>query len=292
MDTGEIQSALQLVGALGRFWYLRGESGEGRAAIERALAADSRPTAARGRALHAAATVLANSGDPETGIGRATEAVELHRKLGDDFGVAYSLFLLGNIAIDKSDWDFSRERFIESIEQFEALGEDHFRMLAKYNLAWVYANLGDSAADRRLVDEVYREAQESGNRRMLMVTLSAGAAHKQEDGCLTEALEMLQQALALARETGDRTEVPDLLSRTASVLAAGKEYVAATRLLAKATDLTEELGGKQRSWQAERDAATLATVKANLDEAAFERSWNEGLALSENEALEHGRLAE
>jgi hypothetical protein len=56
------------------------------------------------------------------------------------------------------------------------------------------------------------------------------------------------------------------------------------------SDLYEETGGR-RSWAAERDAATLALVKANLDDAAFERAWNEGLALSEEEALEHGSLA-
>jgi hypothetical protein len=40
------------------------------------------------------------------------------------------------------------------------------------------------------------------------------------------------------------------------------------------SDLYEETGGR-RSWAAERDAATLALVKANLDDAAFERAWNE-----------------
>ena len=52
----------------------------------------------------------------------------------------------------------------------------------------------------------------------------------------------------------------------------------------------DETGGS-RSSGADRDAATLALVKANLDNAAFERAWSEGIALSEDEALEHGSLA-
>jgi hypothetical protein len=73
---------------------------------------------------------------------------------------------------------------------------------------------------------------------------------------------------------------------------AGEQYVAATGLLANAIALNEELGGKKRSWAAERDSATLAAVKANVDDATVERAWNEGLALSEDEALEHGRFTE
>ena len=53
--SGDTQSALQLAGALYRFWWMRGHLAEGARRIELLLAADSRPTAARGRALHGVA---------------------------------------------------------------------------------------------------------------------------------------------------------------------------------------------------------------------------------------------
>lgn len=95
---------------------------------------------------------------------------------------------------------------------------------------------------------------------------------------------------ALAQETGDRSELSDVLSRVASALAAAGQFVPATRVLAKLMDIYDETGGS-RSSGADRDAATLALVKANLDDATFERAWNEGRALSEDEALEQGNLA-
>ena len=291
MDAGETQRALQLVGALGRFWYLHGDSGEGKLAIDRALAADTRPTAERARALHSAAVLLVGPGETAPAVARATDALELSRELGDDWGVAYSVFLLGNIAIDSKDWELAREYFLESGDLFDALGRDHFRMLTKFNLAWVYANLGDKQSGRRLLDEIYREASAAGNKRIFMLALGAMSEHRKEDGDIPKALELLRQGFALAQETGDRTEMVDVLSRVASALAAADQFVPAARVLGKVMHIYDETGGL-RSSGADRDAATLALVKANLDDAAFERAWNEGPALSEDEALEHSRFAE
>src|SRR5262249_28058988 len=117
MGGNDTQTALELAGALGKFWHLRGYSSEGGPALERAVAVDCRATRARAHAVHAAVVLLGGTGT-EIAVARATEALELHKKLGDDYGVAYSLFLLGNIAIDRKEWEYARERFTESIEDF------------------------------------------------------------------------------------------------------------------------------------------------------------------------------
>jgi hypothetical protein len=64
------------------------------------------------------------------------------------------------------------------------------------------------------------------------------------------------------------------------------------RLFAKTTALYEEIGTRMRLLDTEEQEKALAAVKTRLDDATFERAWNEGLALSEDEALEHSRLAE
>jgi predicted ATPase len=285
MNADETQRALELVGGLGRFWYQRGDSGEGLRAMEGALAADTSPTLARARALHGASVLFVVRRDTDAAAARATEALELHRALGHEWGVAYSLFMLGHIALDKREWEAARERLSENVALFEAIGDDHMRLLAKFNLAWAYAQLGDHERDRALVAEVEREARASGNKRVLTAALGSAALHQQEDGHTTEALATLRQAFALAQETGERTELPEMLSRMAWVLASADRHAQAARLLAKATEMHQETGSGDRPWIADRDEETLAVLKANLDGAAFERAWNEGVALSEGGAV-------
>jgi hypothetical protein len=48
------------------------------------------PTAARAKALNAAASLAIGGADVATS--RASEALDLHRQLGDDWGVAGSLY--------------------------------------------------------------------------------------------------------------------------------------------------------------------------------------------------------
>jgi tetratricopeptide (TPR) repeat protein len=284
-SANDTQRALQLVGALGRFWYQRGDTGEGVRALEDALAADAEPTPARARALLAAAVLLQPRRELTLAASRATEALELSRQLDDGWGVAYSTFLLGHMAMDRREWAAACELLLDSIERFETLGADHFWLVAKINLAWSYKQLGDTERDRALIEEVHRDTVELRNKRMLTSALGAKAAHAQEDGRSDEALELLRQGYAVIEETGAFVEVPDFLGRMASVLAATGRHEAAARLLAKATELHKQTGSGQEPWIADRNGATLAAISANLDQAAFERAWNEGLALSEDEAV-------
>src|SRR5262249_19007132 len=64
-DADGAQAELQLAGALGRFWHMRGGSTEAQQWIEHALARGSTPAAARGRALAWAAQFANHSGDPQ-----------------------------------------------------------------------------------------------------------------------------------------------------------------------------------------------------------------------------------
>src|SRR5207302_586534 len=107
-SSGETQPALQLAGALYRFWYLHGHFAEGHARLERLLTTDDRPTAARARALNGAAVMMISTADPAAARSRSEEALALHRELGDEWGIAYSIFSLGMDATEEADWARAR----------------------------------------------------------------------------------------------------------------------------------------------------------------------------------------
>ena len=103
-SAGRTQEALQLAGALYRFWSMRGYLLEGRDRLERLLARERARTSARMRALHGAAVMASSTGDPETAEKRAEEARDLARTLGDAWGEAYAVYMLGMAATEREDW--------------------------------------------------------------------------------------------------------------------------------------------------------------------------------------------
>ena len=103
--TGETESGQRFVGALGNFWGTTGDMAEGWRRTQSALAADVRPTPARGRALVEAAGFALGRGDDAAVRKLAEEALALDQSLRDDSGVAASLFLLGHAAANEGEFE-------------------------------------------------------------------------------------------------------------------------------------------------------------------------------------------
>jgi predicted ATPase len=124
---GDTQLALKLAGALYRFWSMRGHLAEGQTRLERLLAADEAPTAARARALNGAAVMAISRGDPLAAKERSEDALALHRRLGDDWGAAYSVFSLALTATEEADWARALPLFEECLARFRELGDEPLR---------------------------------------------------------------------------------------------------------------------------------------------------------------------
>ena len=189
---GESQRSLRLAGALWNFWYRRGHRGEARQHLERALGADQSPTAARARALIGAAAMA----EGDTAMARAwgEEALALHRRLGDDWGIANSLLLLGNADATERDFKSARQFFEEALSRFCILGDKNYVMLATRRLAWMHYALGDRARARALHEEVVGRASATGNKRMQAMSLGALAEYALHEGLVQDSLPMLEKS--------------------------------------------------------------------------------------------------
>jgi predicted ATPase len=284
-STGETQLALQLAGALGRFWYQRGHQAEGARRLERVLDSDDRPTPQRARALNAASTLALVTGDAATALAHGEESLGLHRQLEDDWGAAHSLFVLAHAAAEQRDFERGRQLFEECLERFLELEDDHYILLAKFNLAWMCGELGDRDRDQALLAETFSGARATSNEQMAAQALHGLAFHANEDGSFEEALEYLKESYAIHCELGELPQIPDVLNRLASVLATAGKAEAATRLLAKAAALNEEIGAGRRAYVAERNQVTVEKIRARIDEAAYAAAWESGRTLSPDESV-------
>src|SRR5207245_772124 len=141
--SGETEQALRLAGSVWVLWRDRGHFAEGRRRLESALRADEHPTAARARALNAAASLAGLGGDAATGRLRAEEALALHRTLGDARGTAESELWLGWAVANEGDWAKAQALAAESERLFRGLADERRTLMASAILAITYAELGD-----------------------------------------------------------------------------------------------------------------------------------------------------
>jgi len=283
-SAGRTQEALQLAGALYRFWSTRGYLLEGRDRLERLLARERAGTSARMRALHGAAGMASSTGDPETAEKRAEEARDLARTLGDAWGEAYAVYMLGMAATEREDWSGALPFFEASLDAFRRLGDDHYVLLAGDGIAWIARMLGDRERGKRLHEETLARARAGGDSGVVALQLWQLAGLAIKEGRTNEALAMLREALVLNRDEGYREGIAEVLVGMASTLQAVSAPAAATALLAAAARLREEIGGGA-GWVADAIERQRGSLHDSLGDAAFESAWERGRALSEDETI-------
>ena len=285
--SGETQLAMRFAGALWRFWNVRGHLVEGRHRVARALAADERPTAARARALTGASSMAARSGDATTARTWAEEALALNHRLGDALGAAVSQSYIATAAAQERDWATARRILEESTRAFREIGEENYGMMATWLLAWMCRELDDRERSRALTEETLRRARAAGNRRIEALSLGALAMLAVDEGRLQDGLAGLKEAYRIDRVHGYHHELALDLCRFARALTRAGRWRSAARLVAKGETLRDETGESLGSWAVieAKLGETLAAIRAHLDEAAFAEAWEQGRALSPDEAV-------
>jgi len=282
---GEGETAQRLAGALWRFWSMRGHAVEGRRRLESTVRADERRTAARAKALNGATVVALEVGEIATARVRAEEALAIQREIGDPWGTAISLQLLGNVHADEGDFEAARRLFEEALRRFEQLGDEHQVLLETRLLAWMSFELGDRERARALHEDVVRRAAAAGNQPMKATSLGALAEYALYEGRVHDAVPMLEESTRIYQGLRERPEIVVNLFRFARALAIAGRPVTATRLFAAAEALREEIGAAVYTWVVEMNEGTLDMVRAQLDEAAFAEAWEQGRALTVDEAV-------
>jgi predicted ATPase/class 3 adenylate cyclase len=282
--SGEAELALRLAAAVWRFWNLRGYITEGRRRLEAALAADPRPTAARAKALYAAAVMAGNAGDAATARLRIEEGLALCRELGDVGGIAAAEYVLGHNALDEGDLDRARRFFEASVRRSREVGDEHSVIVTADSLAWVYDHLGDRERARALTKENLRQARALGSKRIEAYSLCNLAMHALHERRFQDALTLLKESLRIHRDRAVAWDIAEDLQRFGRVLAAAGRAETAARLLSSGEAQLEE-AGYRRARDIVGCEEAIADIRAHLDEAAIGHAWQEGRKLTVEEAV-------
>ena len=279
LEVNDLPRAMQLAGALFWFWYVRGHHSEGLARCDQLLAY-SRFGMAPGdvaRALLVAGAFAHFQGRSDIELPRLTEALELFRQVGDDWGIGFTLMVLGIISEDAADFARAAPIFEEALISLDRSGDHGSAGSARYHLAVVAYGQHDYDRAEALLAEVLDPTKE--RLRIASWGMLLRALLMLERGKLDEALSAGQDGLrqfSAAHYSAGRSESIASLACIAS--AAGQHELAVTLMSVAARE--NELRGddfelpEQTVYDAAVTRSREALTPVQIDDAwALGRSW-------------------
>ena len=199
----EPQRALKMAGPLWWFWYMRGLLGEGRAWLQRALAATpAEATGERALALRAVAALARIMGDHAEAVRQSEESLLLYRELGDERGVAAALNSLCVNCMASGDLDSARRYGEESLAAIERLGEPQGMATSRNNLGLVTRIEGDLDRAAALFEAARVGWTATGDRRGMAAALTNLAIVARRRGETSRVRALAIDALTIYNEMG------------------------------------------------------------------------------------------
>ena len=323
MARGDVEGGLRICTGVRPCWIVRGRFAEGRDWFDSFLALDAPdlPSAVRGAAL-AGRAQLAMSTDPAEAERGARAALVLCVAAGDSFWTATTLNLLAEAALHLGRPDEAATRAVEALElsresgdlwnEGYALGTQAAVAGARLNLrdaevfglaaldvmrridqqwgaARTMIGLGDLARLRSQPDvarRYYTEAlpvfREIEARPEIARCLAGLARIALEQKDVAAVREYLEESVVLSHATGSRIGVARGLELFAALAAAEDQPAHAVRLIAAAASLRDT--AQLRPLSGSRIGQYLAAA-GPLGEAAVSRLWDDGAAMTQDQAV-------
>jgi excisionase family DNA binding protein len=279
--------ALRLAGALRQCWRIRGHLSEGRKALERALAASGGTSAARAKALVAAAEACYLQGDFDAAAAFAEEARGRFDRLGDRRGVAAALRMVGHghvglgVAVvppDQLQFTRAQAAFEEELGVSRELGDQHGVAQAVFGLGLLALIQDDLARAAAHFAEALPRFEATGDRRGAAFTLGClGRVAARQGDDARAALSV--RALTISRELGDREATAHFLEGAAWIVQRAGLAEPAARLFAAAAALREADGIRLSLVHRAGHEPAVAAARAALGDEAFAAAWAAGGAL-------------
>jgi DNA-binding CsgD family transcriptional regulator len=236
-------------------------------------------------ALFALGMTLTYQGDPALAYPVLDESVAIFGQLQDDLAPAWAIHFLAMLDRLQGAYDRAQTRFEECLQLFHQLGNQSGIASTLHELAKVAHEQGDYLRARMLAEQSLALARAQGVRRVFaQVLLTLGWIEQQlADSPRTAA--RFAESLTLCQEIGDRVGILACLEGIASVAAVRGRAAWAARLLGAAAALRAAIGVRVAATDQPRSERILATVRGQIDSAAFSAAWEAGRVLSIDGAI-------
>jgi predicted ATPase/transcriptional regulator with XRE-family HTH domain/Tfp pilus assembly protein PilF len=289
----DAETAQRLSGALYRFWAVRGHFAEGRRWLEQALAIDTgASTAARARSLLGVGVIAPYQGDYETGTRYCQKALAAFQALGDTAGVASSYGNLGIVAAAQGDSARAAALHEEALKLFRVVGNRRGLLATLVNLGLAASDQGDYQRAAVLLEEALAISREEGARNSAAYALNNLAVVALAQGNDARAAERQAEALALWRSVSNHFGLAHCCENFALIAAARGDAERAARLGGATEALRVRIGAAGRLGDRDFNAPYFDKARAQLGEPAFAAAWDEGAAMSLDDAIAYALQGE
>jgi predicted ATPase/DNA-binding CsgD family transcriptional regulator len=293
LETRDVGLSLRLAGALWWFWFHRGYWSEGHGWLEAALAMAGAcaPTAAQAKVLLGTGLIAFAQVDHSTARMRLQESAAIYREQSDRAGLAYALAMLVVPMVHQGDSAAARPHAEEAVALLREVGDAWGLAIALTNLGIVPESQKDYAEAKVLFEESVALFRDLGDPWGLSLALRHLGYVFSGEGNYARAAALFKESLVLCGALGEKWFSSMCLEDLGVVAGMGGDYRRAVRLLAASAVLREVVGTAVRNlYRADYDR-TLAAARAGLDERAFAAAWDEGRAMTLEQAIVEAQQA-
>lgn len=284
-ELGDQHSVAALLLLLGALYQTRGAYGAAREIYEKSLAISRGVGFSAGiaNALYKRGQIAQLQGDYASALTDYQESLALRRELGDLRSIYLSLNNLGALAVDRGDSVAARKFYEESLATARTLGDSWGIAAILSSLGSVARDQGDHATARELLEESLALFQESGYQPGIAGALRdlAGVAHSEDN--LESARDLYAKSLLLLRDLGLRLATIKCLRSMAAL----RPPLRGALLWGAAEHLQEEIGYSPTPMAQAHHEKEVAAAREALGDVAFERAWQEGRAMTLEQAVDY-----
>ena len=281
---------LRLCSALQLFWIMRGHFAEGRRWCAQVLAKDAveEQPQLHANALGAAGVLAYRQIDYMLARELLGQSLAIRRRLGDRKGIGITVGNLGMIAADEGDFASAEVLHEESLAIARELGNRVGVVASLANLGIASDEQGDTAAARARFGECLAISRELGDQHAIAMTLHRLAMIHSRERDHAAAKVLYVESLMILRDLGLRGRIVYSLEELGTVTAALGSPVRAARMWGAEERLREEIGLPKPPDELQHADQCIRDARAALgDDTAFDRAWQEGRAMTQEQAIEY-----
>jgi non-specific serine/threonine protein kinase len=278
--------ALELSGALVRFWDHHSHIQEGLFWLESAIAAGHDGQGQyRAKALWGAGVLRLIEGDLEKSRHFLTASLALARESGDDYVTGFALNGLGSVSLNSGDPVLARTYHEEGLMVLRRVGD-------KDGIAALLGNLGYGALVRGDIDQAIEFCSESlslyrelGSDHGVASTLGNLGRSWLESGDTTSARAMLLEGLMLGQDIGNKWYITLCMEGLAGAAVLDQQWECGVRLFGAVEMISTRSHVTLPPFDLRTNARFLALAESQLDRSTFDAAWNAGQAMSIEDAI-------
>jgi adenylate cyclase len=234
--------------------------------------------------LYDLGNVAHRRGDYATAQALLEQVLSMAREMGDRNGTAMTLNILGNVAMSQADYAAGQVLYEESLSLMREMGNKWGMMSGLTNLGNVAYVQGEYVTAQALFEEDLALCTEMDEKRAkAYALLGLGLVDLALNN--PEAREHILHSLRLRRETGEQLYQTSSLVGVAGLALHEGDSTFAAQLLGAVESAIKALNGVMEEELIPFHTQTLAAIREQLGEAAFQSAWEMGAAWSLEEAV-------